>query len=493
MCISPDRFFSGRGGSRLLPALFLLATLSALRGRVRAAGDALEDPRERAALPEFRVIPAATPEELTPAAAISQEPFARWTRSQGDNGARRYSALKQITRANVASLERAWTYHSKDGADNIQCTPIVVDGLLFAPTAGRAIVALDAATGVERWRFQGETPAHLGLEDSPARRGLVFWPGDSSNAPRILFGSGDWIYALDPKTGRTLSGFGVNGRTSIPTGSTTSCAVYRNVFVTSGLYGDIYGYDVRTGESLWRFHTIARPGEFGGETWSKPQAGADAWGGLSIDDQRGIAYIAIGNPSPDMVGTERLGDNLFSDCVLALDVLTGKRLWHFQMVRHDLWDLDVCGVPNLVTIVCDGRRIDAVTGFSKRETLVVLDRVSGKPIFPFRLRRAPVSTLPGERTAPLSAGSGVAGANFPNGVQPGRHHDPHRGSARFRSQASPALRLRILCDAYGRETDFYIGFLRRRRMVRCGGGCPDGPALRDLESLGLQDHGHRQR
>jgi quinoprotein glucose dehydrogenase len=295
----------------------------------------------------------------------------------------------------------AWTYHSKDGAANIQCTPIVVDGMMYAPTAGRAIAALDAATGVERWRFQVEKPAGvIGLEDAPARRGLVYWPGDGENAPRILFGSGAWIYAIDPKTGKLLPDFGKNGRTEIATGSTTSCAVYKYVFVTTGLYGDVYGYDVRTGKPLWRFHTIPLGDEFGADTWNRPQGGADAWGGLSIDDQRGIAYIAIGNPSPDMVGTRRLGDNLFSDCVVALDVLSGKRLWHFQTVRHDIWDLDVCGLPNLVTIVRDGRRIDAVTEFSKGGLLVLLDRVSGKPIFPFRMRRAPVSKLPGERTAP---------------------------------------------------------------------------------------------
>ncbi len=385
---------------RLFPALGLLATLLIQIEPTRADTDTREDPAARAALPEFQVIPAAEPGELTPAVAIDHEQFGRWTRLQGDNGARRYSGLKQINRENVGRLEVAWTYHSKDGADNIQCTPIVVDGVMYAPTAGRAIVALDATNGLERWRFQVEQPAHIGLESAPARRGLVFWPGDKENAPRILFGAGTWIYAIDPKTGRLLSDFGENGRTSIPTGSTTSCAVYRHVFVTSGLYGDIYGYDVGNGKLLWRFHTIPKDSELGAATWNGRQWGADAWGGLSIDDKRGIAYIAIGNPEPDMVGTRRLGDNLFSDCVLALNVLTGERLWHFQTVRHDIWDLDVCGVPNLVTIVRDGQRIDAVTGFSKGGTLVVLDRVSGKPIFPFRLRRAPVSKLPGERTAP---------------------------------------------------------------------------------------------
>jgi len=363
-----------------------------------AAG--LEDPRARAALPEFEVIPAARPDELTPAEAVDPEPFGRWTRSQGDQGARRYSALRQITRENVRQLEVAWTYHAKDGATNIQCTPIVVDGVLYAPTPGRALVAIDAASGAERWRFQVEAPRKVGLENLVARRGLVYWPGDRSNPPRIIFGADYWIYAVDPRTGRPVPGFGENGRTAIPTAATAGGAICGNVLLTCGLYGDAYGYDVRTGRMLWHFHTIPRGSEFGAETWKGPQWGADPWCGVSVDEKRGIAYIAVGNPSPDQVGTGRLGDNLFADCLLALDVASGRRLWHFQSVRHDIWDLDTVGVPNLVTITRDGRQVDAVTVGTKGGILLLLDRVSGKPIFPFRLRRAPVSRLPGERTAP---------------------------------------------------------------------------------------------
>lgn len=372
-----------------------------MAGATRAADATVEDAAARAALPEFKVLPAAKPEELTPAADISLEPFSRWTRSQGDNGARRYSTLKQITRANVRDLQLAWTYRSGDGAANVQCTPIVVDGVMYAPTPGRAIVAIDAATGVEKWRLKLESsPRQNRLQDLPARRGLVYWSGDAANAPRILFGAGDWIYAVDPKTGDFLPQFGEKGRTALPTGATTAGAIYQHVFVTTGVSGDIYGYDVRTGRQLWRFHSVARGEEFGADTWNAPQAGANGWSGLSIDDQRGIAFIALGAPRPDMVGVGRLGDNLFSNCVLALDVLTGKRLWHFQDVRHDIWDLDVCAPPNLVTIVREGKRVDVVTCMAKSGHLFVLDRLTGKPIFPVRLRRAPTSKLPGERTSP---------------------------------------------------------------------------------------------
>ena len=359
----------------------------------------LEDPQERAALPEFKVIPAAKPEELTPAAVVDMAQFARWTRSHGDNGARRYSTLKQITRENVKSLEMAWTYHSKDirtdvraETGNLECTPIIVDGVMYGPTPGRAIVAGDAATGVERWRLQMERPARLRPQDEPAYRGLVYWPGDSQNAPRILFGCGDWIFAVDPKTGSSLPAFGDGGRAAIPTGAVADGAIFKHVYATTGKVGDAYGYDVRTGKMLWRFKSQSE--EF------PSTSGGNGWSGLSLDDHRGIAFLALGNPSPTMVGIDRPGDNLFSNCVVALDVMTGKRLWHFQTVAHDLWDLDVVAQPNLVTILREGRLVDAVTGLSKGGTLLLLDRVSGKPIFPFRLRRAPVSTLPGERTAP---------------------------------------------------------------------------------------------
>ena len=378
--------------------LFLLPVC--LSPTLPAAPAPVEDAAARAALPEFTYIPAAKPETLTPAAPVDPEIFRGWPRSQGDNGSRRYSALTQITRENVRSLQLAWTFRSGDGAANIQCTPIVVDGLLYAPTPGKALVALDAATGAERWRRQLPIAKSTRLQDTPARRGLVYWPGSRDHAPRLLFGAGDWIYAADPKTGAPIAGFGEGGRTAIPTGATASGAIFEHTFVTCGLLGDAYGYDVRTGALLWRFRSVPRDGEFGADTWDGPQQGANGWSGLYLDDTRGIAYVAFGAPRPDMVGVGRLGDNLFGNCVVALDVRTGRRLWHFQDVRHDIWDLDVCAPPNLVTISRDGRRVDAVTGVSKAGHLMLLDRLSGEPIFPWRLRRAPVSKLPGERTSP---------------------------------------------------------------------------------------------
>jgi quinoprotein glucose dehydrogenase len=301
----------------------------------------------------------------------------------------------------VSTLQQAWVFHSEDGNRNIEATPIIVNGILYGPTAGRSIVALNAATGKELWRFKLEQREHPAMEDEPARRGLVYWAGGEGHRPRIVFGNGNWVYALDAANGRPIVEFGKEGRAPLPAGATVGGAIYRYVYVTAGIRGDIFAYDVRTGVPLWRFHTVPQGKEFGADTWSGPQHGAAiCWGGLSMDEERGIVYPAVGAAQPDFVGVGRTGDNLFGDSVLALDALTGRRIWHFQSIRHDIWDLDNAAPPNLVTITRDGRKIDAVTSISKTGIVVLLDRTSGKPIFPFRLRRAPTSPFPGDRSAP---------------------------------------------------------------------------------------------
>jgi quinoprotein glucose dehydrogenase len=366
-----------------------------------AAAWQVEDPKARAKLPEFQTLPGAEGRELTTANGLPRpETFRTWERSLGDAGSRRYSSLSQINRDNVKDLQVAWTYRSGDGKGNIQCNPIIVNGVMFAPTVGRAVVAVDAETGKELWRFKPELPARPGLEDTPARRGLLFYPGVGIHEARILFTCGKWIYAVTPKTGQPVAEFGTNGRTEIPTGGTAIGAVFKHVFVIPGFDGDVFGYDVHSGKMLWRFHTIPKPGEFGHETWKQPGVGANCWGGMALDDVRGIAYIPTGSPKPNFLGMSHQGDNLFANCLIALDAMTGRRLWHFQEIRHDIWDLDLPAPPNLVTITREGRKVDAVACVSKTGYTLLLDRVSGKPIFPFRLRRAPVSQVPGEVTAP---------------------------------------------------------------------------------------------
>jgi quinoprotein glucose dehydrogenase len=382
-----------------LAPIFPLA-LIALGGTLRAQ---VEDPAQRSRLPEYQTIEAATSQEQTPSNGLpAAASLSTWTVSHGDAFADRYSALSQINRGNVRSLREAWTYHSRDAHGNIQANPIVVDGVIFGPTPGRAIVALDAAKGTELWRFQLEAVPQPRVEDAPARRGLVYWAGQGPHPARIVFTSGDWVYALDPKTGSPLADFGVNGRAPLPTGGTAVGVIWKNMFIVPGLKGDVFSYDIGTGELLWRFHTIPRQGEKGADTWKGRgfDDAANCWGGLALDDQRGIVYAAIGNPAPDFIGVDRTGDNLYSDCLVAIDAGTGACKWYFQNVRHDVWDLDCPAPPNLLTITRAGRKIDVVACLSKLGDTLVLDRVSGKPIYPFRLRRAPVSKLPGEVTAP---------------------------------------------------------------------------------------------
>lgn len=380
-----------------------VAILPLFEARAGSTNDywAVESAVEREKLPLYQVIPAARPDELTPANGYpKRETFLTWHRSHGDNGGTRYSALNQINQQNVTNLQVAWIYHSRDGSNNIQCNPIIVGGVLFAPTPGNFIVAVNAETGAEKWRFKPE--------GRPAYRGLIYWPGQTGTAGRVLFCAGKHLYAVSPETGRPIEGFGhegsttLTGRTQGDYGAATAApAIFDRIIVVPGFEKDVWGFDVVTGRQLWTFHTVPQPGEFGYDTWDRTEEyAANCWAGMALDEVRGIAYITTGSPKPNFIGVGHRGDNLFANCVIALDARTGKRLWHFQEIRHDIWDLDISAPPNLATITRDGRKVDVVTAVTKIGNTLLLDRVTGKPIFPFRLRRAPASTLPGEVTAP---------------------------------------------------------------------------------------------
>jgi quinoprotein glucose dehydrogenase len=370
---------------------------------------AVEDPKAREQLPLYQEISAAKADELTPANGYpKRETFLTWHRSHGDNGGTRYSALDQINRVNVTNLQVAWTYHSRDASNNIQCNPIVANGVMFAPTPARFVVAVNAATGLELWRFR---PA-----GRPAFRGLIYWPGeqrttrpgDPHPGERVLFCAGKFLYALNPKTGEPIPSFGEGGKALLPGradgefgAATAAPSIFDRIIVVPGFAKDVWGFDVVTGKQLWTFHTVPQPGEFGYETWDRPEDyAANCWGGMAMDEVRGIAFITTGSPKPNFIGVGHHGDNLFANCVVALDARTGKRLWHFQEIRHDIWDLDIPAPPNLATIKRDGKRVDVVAAVTKIGNTLLLDRLTGKPIFPFRLRRAPVSYLKGEQTAP---------------------------------------------------------------------------------------------
>ena len=344
----------------------------------------LEDPIQRESLPEYQDIPAAAAAELTPA-ILTDANRENWLRSQGDNGDSRYSSLTQINCENVSHLQVAWTYRSKDGTANIQCTPVIAEGVMYAPTAGNYIAAVNAANGSEIWRFKPE--------GHPAQRGLVYWPGTGTLGPRLFFTSGAYLYALDPKTGRAATGFGRGGKVS--SGGVIAPAIYEDVIVVAN-WNVILGYDIATGKQLWQFDVLGKPAP-GQEDVDR---GGNDWGGMAMDAKRGIVYASTGSPHPNFLGLDHPGSNAHANCVIALEARTGRVLWSFQEIRHDIWDLDIPAPPNLVTVMHDGKRVDAVAQVTKIGNTLLLDRVTGKPLFPYRLRRAPVSKLPGETTSP---------------------------------------------------------------------------------------------
>jgi quinoprotein glucose dehydrogenase len=362
---------------------------------------AVEDVKARERLPLFKIIPAATPNELTPANGYPKpDTFLSWHRSHGDNGGVRYSALDQINRQNVTHLQVAWIYHAKDGSNNLQCNPIIVRDKMIAPTPGKFVVGINAEDGRELWRFKPD--------GRPAFRGMIYRPGDASMSERVLFCAGPWLYALNPETGRPVADFGQGGRVRLPGrapsnfgAATAGPAIFERTIVVAGFEKDVWGLDVGSGQLRWTFHTVPHPGEFGSETWDRPESyGANCWSGLALDEVRGIAYIPTASAKGNFIGVWHRGDNLFANCLLALDARTGRRLWHFQQIAHDIWDQDVSAPPNLATITREGKRVDVVAVTTKIGATLLLDRVTGKPIFPYRLRRAPTSDVPGELTAP---------------------------------------------------------------------------------------------
>ncbi|MFL5604476.1 MAG: PQQ-binding-like beta-propeller repeat protein [Gemmatimonadaceae bacterium] len=339
-----------------------------------------------------------------------------------DSGNTHYSPLDQINRGNVAQLRVAWTYHTGDAPPNahseIQATPIIVDGILYTTTPALAVVALRAETGILVWRFD---PFANRVRDSHVNRGVAYWSDGS--ARRIFFSAGRRLYSLDAATGRSVSTFGDSGSVDLGAGlsrdvgdayivATTPGVIYRDLLIQGSRVGegegsapgDVRAYDVRTGSIRWTFHTIPRPGEFGYETWPmdawKTAGGANSWAGMTIDRERGIVYIPTGSATPDFYGGDRAGANLFANTLLALDAATGRRIWHFQTVHHDLWDRDLPAAPNLITVMQNGKRVDAVAQITKSGFVFLFDRVSGRPLFSVEERSVPTSDLNGERTWP---------------------------------------------------------------------------------------------
>lgn len=345
-----------------------------------------------------------------------------WPVAGADGANSQYSALDAINRSNVHQLEVAWTYHAGDAGERtqIQCNPIVIDGVVYATTPGLKAIALDGATGAERWRFDPFEGA-AGAHSLSVNRGVVYWAeGDDR---RILYAAGDRLFALDAATGRPVPSFGTGGSVDLRLGlggdtgelfvvSNTPGVVYEDLLILGtrvsegpgAAPGHVRAFNVRTGELAWVFHTVPRPGAYGYDTWPTDAyqriGGANAWSGMSVDPLRGVVYVPTGSASFDFYGGDRAGQNLFANSVLALDARTGLRQWHFQVVHHDIWDRDLPAAPNLVTLERDGRRVEAVAQVTKSGHVFVLDRTTGEPIFPVEERPVPASDMPGEAAWP---------------------------------------------------------------------------------------------
>lgn len=357
--------------------------------------------------------------DIETARADSAPAEREWHHYLGDNTSSQYSPLTRINRDNVTQLKLAWQYDASGGNENLQGesqhNPLIVKGVLYGSAANaRRLFALNASTGEELWSW--DAPGYPGQ----VARGLLYWSDEAGEEERLFFSSGSSIYAIDPRSGKIIETFGDGGQIALGEqlgeetfsstflAATTPGVIYQDLLIqgtrvnefSGAAPGHIRAYDVRSGELRWRFHTIPRPGEFGADTWA-PAAlasagGANSWAGMALDEERGLVYIPTGSASFDFYGADREGDNLFANSLLALDAKTGERRWHYQMVRHDLWDRDLPSPPNLVTVERKGQSIDAVAQATKTGHLFVFDRENGRPLFP--IREVPVygEALPGE-------------------------------------------------------------------------------------------------
>ncbi len=341
-----------------------------------------------------------------------------WRDYAGDADSAQYSALHQIDRSNVTKLQLAWSYPTGDGK-KYSFNPIVVDDLIYVLAKNNSIVALNASSGKEVWTYTPPPDTKV-----ITNRGINYWESKDRADRRLLFASNHSLRAIDARTGRPCITFGEAGAVDLKLGlgrdpktislvqSTTPGRVFEDLLIlgsaTNQGYGsapgDLRAFDVRSGKQVWAFHTIPHPGEFGYETWPKDAwknvGGANVWGELSVDEKRGIVYAPTASAKYNFYGADRTGANLFGDCLLALDARTGKRLWHFQMVHHDIWDYDDATAPKLLTVQHNGKALDAVAQVSKQGFVWVFNRETGEPLWPIEERPVPTSDMPGEKAWP---------------------------------------------------------------------------------------------
>ena len=352
--------------------------------------------------------------EQSEANAKAAEKSVDWPVYGGSPENNHYSSLAQINRTNVKQLAVAWSFDT-DEEGGLQTSPIIVNGVLYGITPTQRVFALDAATGKLKWKFDS------GIKGTQPDRGLSYWTDRRSS--RILVGVTNFLYALDAATGKPIPTFGKQGHVDLrenlgrqPTKSqsiylTSPGIVYKDLVIVGGRNpetlpappGNIRAYDVRTGKLRWSFHTIPHPGEFGYGTWPKQawktSGAANNWAGMALDAKRGILYVPTGSAAFDFYGGDRLGNDLFANCLIALNAGNGKRFWHFQAVRHDVWDRDFPSAPALLTVKHDGKEVAAVAQTTKQGFVYLFERVSGRPLFPIECKKYPPSDIPGEATA----------------------------------------------------------------------------------------------
>lgn len=353
--------------------------------------------------------------------------YTSWKVYGGSSANIKYSALDQVDTSNVTGLRPAWIYLSEGGDSTkygpMQCNPIVIDNTLYGVSPRLKLFAVDAATGKEKWQFDpSDSIANRTWKRNSVNmnRGVAYW--EEGDDKRILFTVGPIAFAVNAHTGKLIPSFGKDGGVDLTKGlgrdertlslsPTSPVMIYKNLFILSGLVsevtpGHIRAFDVKTGEQKWIFHTIPWPGEPGYETWEdstayKHMGSTNSWSGFSLDEKRGILFAGTGNPTNDFYGGERTGQGLYGNCVLAIDAASGRLIWHFQTVHHDVWDMDVSSPPVCVTVERDGKKIDAVAQTTKTGFVFVFERETGKPLFPVEER--PVSTktpIPGEKLWP---------------------------------------------------------------------------------------------
>ncbi|HEY9137197.1 MAG TPA: PQQ-binding-like beta-propeller repeat protein [Terriglobus sp.] len=354
---------------------------------------------------------------ITALSANAQKAATGWTDYLGGPSSSHFSPLKQITPANVSKLDVAWSFPAGDG--NYTFSPLVVDNIAYVAADGGSLVALDATNGKRLWTHvfdRGGVKASIG-----GQRGLNYWENKDRSERRIFVTTGGFLYSIDALTGKEVDSFADHGRLDLKTGidrtpvslgSRTPGRTFGNLIILGSFPGegylappgDIRAFDLHTGQLTWTFHTIPRPGEPGYDTWPKDGykylGGVDVWGEFTVDEKRGIVYFPVSSTKYELYGGDRHGNNLYADSLLALDARTGKHLWHFQTVHHDIWDYDPNQAPQLATVRHNGKMVDIVALPSKNGFLYVFDRVTGMPLWPIVEKPVPQTDLPGEQTSP---------------------------------------------------------------------------------------------